>query len=316
MKHVRRRGGLEPLDFTTRLSTADSEPHVEIGASLEGVAVASPSGDDLDVEVHATEREDHVVLGDREVVHHRRPGGVEGFGLGDTAVSLNHIELDVGFDGLIAVDPHLARPGVDLRMRRGRHAEHLAVEVPQPLGFEGGGIHFEGRRVFHQGEEPSRVRYDVGVGLNGGWWAFQDFVGANVAPAKTINSFFLFAHEALRLCETTAAGGLAVIEAKGIDQRVPVEKMQCAVSRRGSGLLVGSIAIEGPVEFAWDHAIDVRDRVVGFDRMGSADRGEHCVHFVRHRYILSNAPLVKPEGRAPVHYTQCTIDRNREIEIS
>ena len=132
MEHVRRRGGFEPPDFTARLSTANSEPHVEIGASLEGVAIASPSGDDLEVEVHATEREDHVVFGDREVVHHRGPGGVEGFGLGDAAASLNYIELDVGFEGLIAVDPHLTRPGVDLRMRRGRHAEHLAVEVPAP----------------------------------------------------------------------------------------------------------------------------------------------------------------------------------------
>ena len=158
-----RRVALEPADVGHRAAARhDADEHALLRLPRVGRRAAHRA-------LHRTRQrhdgEQHVLTGDEEVVHHRRIGRAEGLGAHEVAGLVDHVERHVVRQhavGVVAEEQHLARLGVDLRVRRHR-ADELAAEGVRADRRERAHVEFDGRVRFLQREQAVAVPHDVGV---------------------------------------------------------------------------------------------------------------------------------------------------------
>ena len=267
VEYEARRRGVEPARLGAGLARANAELEATLGLPRQRARECPAFGEHVHVEDHRSERQDHVILRDREIVHHARPRGVDAFGQRGSAVGLDRVQRHVGLDGLVAVNQHLAALAVDLRVRRRRHAEQLAVVVVGSDRLECLRIELEGRSVFDQRKDSPRVVDDVGVRLHA--TRLGQRVGRlHVRGVHAEAACLLLGQEALGAHEARAMEGAAVFEAQLVHEAVAVEEVQGARAFGRQLALRGAVAKQRAGELARNLALHLADLVVLFDCRG------------------------------------------------
>jgi hypothetical protein len=149
---------LEPAHLAGPVERHDTQP----GAVLVAPGVGHPR---TQLERHGQVEEHRVVLGDREVVHHRRPGHVDRRARHELPVGREPVVGDIRRREAVAEEVQLARGRVGLRVRGHRGGE-LSVEVDGTHGLE---LPRDLVRepALDEGQQPARVLDDVRVGDDG-----------------------------------------------------------------------------------------------------------------------------------------------------
>jgi hypothetical protein len=146
----------------------------------------------------------------------------------------------------VAEEQHLAGFRIHLRMRGHRSAQ-LAGEIVQADGLERPGRHLCRQRGLDQRQQLAGVKDDVGVGrdLEARLLAGRDL--QQTREQRLARGALLF--ETVALHPAIAVRGAAFTQRDGVDHAVAVEPVVAAgrLVRR-----IGSVAVEGPVQLAWD----------------------------------------------------------------
>ena len=117
----------------------------------------------LEVEQQRQVQENDMVGGQREVVHQRQRGDVDGAIDGQLAVGVRAVIDDMGFEDVAAPEEmHFTGSRADLRMR-GHRIRQLAAEVVGAQRFQVI-ADFIGQREFHQRKGFAGVANDMGIG--------------------------------------------------------------------------------------------------------------------------------------------------------
>ena len=195
--------------------------------------------------------EHHVVLGDVEVVHHRRAAHGDGLLLHQFAVGRHPQVREVRLHERVAERQHLAGRGADLRVRGERALQHTVVTRGTD-GLEVAVDHV-GPVAFLEGEDLPGVAHHVGVGLRAG----------HVAHVRHVQDVLGRIGIERRLHVAVAVPlGLAAMQADAVQHPVAEERV-VAHTRDG----VGPVADIAAVELGWQRA--------GHDEVGDGALLEH-----------------------------------------
>ncbi|NYD49762.1 hypothetical protein BJY14_005745 [Actinomadura luteofluorescens] len=232
------------------LARAVAAHHAEPGAVrvVPDVGHSGRSGQrQVDVEHHRQVQPDHVVLGDREIVHHRRARHLDLAALGQRPVRREPVVGEEGLERPVPEEQQVAGDRVLLRMR-GHGAGEAPAEVAGADRLQLG-RHLVGESGLHQRPDPARVRDDVGVGLHR-----AAVEGEVVADERRLVEVGVGPHPPVAV-----PLGAAVPQPDAVDHSVAGEP----VPARLAGLGVRSVAQVAAGQFGGQHAGDLEVAGVG-----------------------------------------------------
>ena len=222
-----------------------------------------------------------MVLRDREVVHHRRPGDVDDLAPHERAVGGRDVVREVRRERRVAEEKHLAGLGIELRMRRHGTGEP-PVEVVLADGVERAGHHPRGEGGLHEREQLTRMPDDVRVA---GVLETRNLRGLELEQAAVERAacLLLLAEPAAQDVAVPVARA-PVVERDGVDHSVAVEPV-IAAERRECG--IRAVSVIGAVQLARDPS---DDREVARRAFGTPGREVVLEEHVRTRFSGHGRP--------------------------
>ncbi len=153
---------LEPAHLR-RTAVAAQQADSGLVVRVPGVGQLHPGRGSVHAEGHGQVEENHVFLGQGEVVDHRPVGDGDVGGCDHLAVGGDDDVLDVVPSPEVGDGVQFTGPRVELGVR-GESAGQRAAEIARSPGFQFAGQLIWQRAGLHGGQRPSRVPDDVGVG--------------------------------------------------------------------------------------------------------------------------------------------------------
>lgn len=260
---------------------------LDVKGQVAVVPVRSARLEPVEVGGGGLDREDHVVLGDHEVVDQAGVRGLEPHLVQDPAVGVEDVVRDVPAGQALRLIPegeHLTGRGVDAGMGGEGRAGDRPVEVPFPVGLQGVGVDPHGAGVLLQDQELPGMEDDVGVRRPAAGAGHGVVVGVGVAVgAEQRAAGGAFQLQLLGLHVAAAVVDVAVGEGEHAQHAVAVEGdvVAGAVGKGG----VGSDLVVPAAQVAGDLPVGLDLEQVGLDARGGLPARVH--QLVREPHTLA-----------------------------